>query len=45
MMARSRKWLVPIVAAVLAIALIGGGFIAVRAAFFGPTKITAYFPT
>lgn len=45
MMARSRKWLVPTVAAVLVIALIGGGFIAVRAAFFGPTKITAYFPT
>jgi virulence factor Mce-like protein len=44
MMARSRKWLVPTVAAVLVVALIAGGFLAVRAAFFAPTTITAYFP-
>lgn len=45
MMARSRKWLVPAVAAVLVVALVGGGFLAVRAIFFGPTTISAYFPT
>ena len=33
MMARSRKWLAPAVAAALAVALVGGGFLAVRAAF------------
>jgi phospholipid/cholesterol/gamma-HCH transport system substrate-binding protein len=45
MMARSRKWLAPAVAAALVVALIGGGFLAVRAAFFGPNSITAFFPT
>ena len=45
MMARSRKWLAPAVAAALVVALIGGGFLAVRAAFFAPTKITAFFTT
>ncbi|MGH7290460.1 MAG: MCE family protein, partial [Myxococcota bacterium] len=45
MMARSRKWLAPAVAAALVVALIGGGFVAIRAAFFGPTTITAFFPT
>jgi virulence factor Mce-like protein len=45
MMARSRKWLVPAVAAVLVVALVGGGFLAVRAIFFGPTTVTAFFPT
>lgn len=44
-MATSRKWLVPVVAAVLVVALIGGGFLAVRALFLAPTKITAFFPT
>jgi phospholipid/cholesterol/gamma-HCH transport system substrate-binding protein len=44
-MASSRRWLVLAVAAVLAIALIGGGFLAARAAFFASTTITAYFPT
>ncbi|MGH3644011.1 MAG: MCE family protein [Mycobacterium sp.] len=44
-MARSRKWLAPAVAAALVVALIGGGFVAIRAAFFGPTTITAFFPT
>lgn len=41
----SRKWLTIAVAAGLVIALIGGGFLAVRAAFFAPTTITAFFPT
>ena len=41
----SRKWFVPAVAAVLVIALIGGGFLAIRAAFFAPTTITAFFTT
>lgn len=41
----SRRWFVPVVAAVLVVALIGGGFVAIRAAFFGPTTITALFTT
>lgn len=41
---KSRKWVVPTVAAVLVVALIGGGFVAARALFFGPTTITAFFP-
>jgi phospholipid/cholesterol/gamma-HCH transport system substrate-binding protein len=41
----SSKWLKLAVAAVLAIALIGGGYLAARAAFFAPTTITAFFPT
>ena len=45
MMARSRKWLVPTVTVVLVFALVGGGFLALRALFFGPTTITAFFPT
>jgi virulence factor Mce-like protein len=45
MMARSRKWLVPTVTVVLVVALVGGGFLALRALFFGPTTITAFFPT
>jgi phospholipid/cholesterol/gamma-HCH transport system substrate-binding protein len=45
MMAQSRRWLAPTVAVVLVLALIGGGFLAVRAAFFAPTTITAFFPT
>jgi phospholipid/cholesterol/gamma-HCH transport system substrate-binding protein len=44
MMAHSRRWLAPTVAAALVVALIGGGFLAVRAAFFGPNTITAFFP-
>ena len=40
----ARKWLIPALAAVLVLALIGGGFLALRAAFFAPTKITAFFP-
>jgi phospholipid/cholesterol/gamma-HCH transport system substrate-binding protein len=44
-MAASRRWLVPAVAAVLVVALIGGGFLAVRALLFAPTTITAFFPT
>lgn len=45
MIAGSRRWLVPAVAAVLVVAFVGGGFVAIRAAFFVPTVITAYFPT
>ncbi|BBZ29602.1 mammalian cell entry protein [Mycolicibacterium madagascariense] len=45
MMARSRRWLVPVLAVALVVALLGGGFLAIRAAFFAPTTITAYFPT
>jgi len=41
----ARKWLVPALATLLVIGLIGGGFLALRAAFFAPTKITAFFPT
>jgi phospholipid/cholesterol/gamma-HCH transport system substrate-binding protein len=44
-MAASRKWLVPAVAGVLVVALIGGGFLAVRALLLAPTTITAFFPT
>jgi virulence factor Mce-like protein len=33
------------VAAVLVIALTGGGFLAARATFFTPTTVTAFFPT
>ena len=40
----ARKWLIPALAAVLVLALIGGGFLALRAAFFASTKITAFFP-
>lgn len=42
---KSRKWLVPTVAGVLVLALLGGGFVAARALFFGPNTITAFFPT
>ena len=42
---RSSKWFKLAVVAVLAIALIGGGYLAARAAFFAPTTVTAYFPT
>lgn len=42
---KSRKWLVPTVAGGLVLALLGGGFVAARALFFGPTTITAFFPT
>ncbi|MCW2520300.1 MAG: virulence factor Mce family protein [Mycobacterium sp.] len=45
MMARSRRWLAPAVAVALVVALVGGGFLAARALFFGPTEITAFFPT
>lgn len=45
MMARSRNWLAPAVAVALVVALIGGGFLAVRAAFFAPNEITAFFTT
>ncbi|TPG33091.1 MCE family protein [Mycolicibacterium hodleri] len=45
MMARNRKWLAPAVAAALVVALIGGGFLAVRALFFAPNTITAFFTT
>ncbi len=41
----SRRWLVPAVAAALVVALIGGGFVAIRAAFFPATTITAFFTT
>jgi virulence factor Mce-like protein len=41
----ARKRLTIAVAAVLAIALIGGSFLAIRAAFFAPTTITAFFST
>lgn len=41
----SRKWFVPAVAAVLVVALVGGGFLAIRAAFFAPNTITAFFTT
>lgn len=39
----SRKWVLPAVAAVLVVALIGGAILAIRAAFFAPTTITAFF--
>jgi phospholipid/cholesterol/gamma-HCH transport system substrate-binding protein len=42
---KSRKWLVPTVAGVLVLALLGGGFVVARALFFGPNTITAFFPT
>jgi phospholipid/cholesterol/gamma-HCH transport system substrate-binding protein len=45
MMARSRRWVAPAVAVALVVVLIGGGFLAIRAAFFAPTTITAFFPT
>ncbi|MDT5080084.1 MAG: phospholipid/cholesterol/gamma-HCH transport system substrate-binding protein [Mycobacterium sp.] len=41
----SRKLLTVAIAALLAIALIGGGILALREAFFAPTTITAFFPT
>jgi phospholipid/cholesterol/gamma-HCH transport system substrate-binding protein len=41
----ARNRLTIAVAAALVIALIGGGFLAVRAAFFAPTTITALFST
>ena len=41
----SRKWLVPVLAAVLVVSLVGGGFLAIRAAFFAPNTITAFFTT
>ena len=41
----SRKWFVPALAAVLVVSLVGGGFLAIRAAFFGPNTITAFFTT
>ncbi|HEY6575964.1 MAG TPA: MlaD family protein, partial [Mycobacterium sp.] len=40
----ARKWLVAGLAVALVVALVGGGFLALRAAFFAPTTITAYFP-
>jgi phospholipid/cholesterol/gamma-HCH transport system substrate-binding protein len=40
----ARKWLVPALAVALVVAMIGGGYLALRAAFFAPTTITAYFP-
>ena len=40
----ARKWLVPALAVALVVALIGGSYLALRAAFFAPTTITAYFP-
>jgi phospholipid/cholesterol/gamma-HCH transport system substrate-binding protein len=39
----SRRWLVPAVAAVLVVALVGGALLAIRAAFFAPSTITAFF--
>ena len=42
---RYSKWFKLAVVAVLSIALIGGGCLAARAAFFAPTTVTAYFPT
>ena len=44
-MAASRKWLVPVLGVALVLALLGGGFLAVRALLFAPTTITAFFPT
>jgi phospholipid/cholesterol/gamma-HCH transport system substrate-binding protein len=40
----ARKWLKPALVVALAVALIGGGYLALRAAFLAPTTITAYFP-
>jgi phospholipid/cholesterol/gamma-HCH transport system substrate-binding protein len=40
----ARKWLVAGLAVALVVTLVGGGFLALRAAFFAPTTITAYFP-
>ena len=38
-MRASRKWLVPTVVGVLVVALIGGGFLAVRALLLAPTTM------
>ena len=40
----ARTWLKPALVAALVVALVGGGYLALRAAFFAPTTITAYFP-
>ncbi|OPX12752.1 MCE family protein [Mycobacterium sp. AT1] len=45
MTAGSRRWLAPAVAVALAVALIGGGFLVLRDAFFAPATLTAYFST
>lgn len=44
MTVRSRRWLIPAIVAALVVALIGVG-LAVRALFYAPTTITAFFPT
>ena len=44
-MTATRKRLVAAAAIALAIALVAGTVFLVRQAFFGPTTITAYFPT
>jgi phospholipid/cholesterol/gamma-HCH transport system substrate-binding protein len=41
----ARKWLVPALAVVLVLALIGGGFLLLRATLLAPTTISAMFPT
>src|SRR5690242_6925109 len=42
---RNRRGLVTVAAVVLAVVLAAGTVVLVRQAFFGPTTITAYFPT
>ncbi len=42
---RNRRALTAVAAVALAVALVAGTVVLVRQAFFGPTTITAYFPT
>jgi phospholipid/cholesterol/gamma-HCH transport system substrate-binding protein len=42
---RNRKRLTTLAAVALAVVLVAGTVVLVRQAFFGPTTITAYFPT
>lgn len=42
---RNRRGLVTVAAVALAVALVAGTIVLVRQTFFGPTTITAYFPT
>lgn len=39
----SHRWIKPAIAAVLVVAVVGGAFLAIRAAFFAPKTITALF--
>src|SRR5690349_1871857 len=39
----SRRWLVPVLATILVVGLIGGGIAVLRASRFAPTTVVAYF--